>query len=118
MRLLPEFDAPAHVGEGWQWVGDGATVCFRAEPWQKFCVEPPCGQLDPTVDKVYTVLAGIYRDMLDVFQPDMFHMGGDEVSWNRCDVREPDVEARAKKPLSCCRSTSTAGIRPSPSCSG
>ncbi|XP_026276517.2 chitooligosaccharidolytic beta-N-acetylglucosaminidase [Frankliniella occidentalis] len=82
VRVLPEFDAPAHVGEGWQWVGHNATVCFRAEPWQKFCVEPPCGQLDPTVDKVYDVLGGIYRDMLDAFKPDMFHMGGDEVNFN------------------------------------
>lgn len=78
IRVLPELDAPAHVGEGWQWV-DGATVCFRQEPWQRYCVEPPCGQLNPTVDKVYDVLAGLYRDMLALFKPDMFHMGGDEV---------------------------------------
>lgn len=96
IRVLPEFDAPAHVGEGWQWV-QNATVCFRQEPWQKYCVEPPCGQLDPTVDKVYDVLGGIYRDMLDVFKPDMFHMGGDEVNfhcWNTTDSIVQWLDAR------------------------
>lgn len=27
VRVLPEFDAPAHVGEGWQ--DTGLTVCFK-----------------------------------------------------------------------------------------
>ncbi|CAK9803038.1 Chitooligosaccharidolytic beta-N-acetylglucosaminidase [Anthophora quadrimaculata] len=82
VRILPEFDAPAHVGEGWQWVGDDAVVCFNAEPWQNYCVEPPCGQLNPTNEKIYELLEGIYKDMLEDFQPDLFHMGGDEVNLN------------------------------------
>ncbi|KAK0163603.1 hypothetical protein PV327_007269 [Microctonus hyperodae] len=89
VRVLPEFDAPAHVGEGWQWVGDNATVCFRAEPWMNYCVEPPCGQLNPTSDRVYEILESIYRDMLEDFKPDIFHMGGDEVNincWNSSSV--------------------------------
>ncbi|CAH1646832.1 unnamed protein product [Spodoptera littoralis] len=83
VRVLPEFDAPAHVGEGWQ--DTGLTVCFKAEPWQKYCVEPPCGQLNPTREELYEHLEDIYTEMAGVFQPDMFHMGGDEVSekcWN------------------------------------
>ncbi|KAG7199186.1 hypothetical protein KM043_018061 [Ampulex compressa] len=83
VRVLPEFDAPAHVGEGWQWVGDNATVCFKAEPWRSYCVEPPCGQLNPTSEKVYEILEGIYGDMLrDFYVSDVFHMGGDEVNLN------------------------------------
>lgn len=84
VRVLPEFDAPAHVGEGWQ--KKDMTACFNAQPWNAYCVEPPCGQLDPTVDKLYDVLEDIYREMYEYFKkPDMFHMGGDEVSvecWN------------------------------------
>lgn len=82
--LLPEFDAPAHVGEGWQF--KNLTACFNAQPWSKYCVEPPCGQLDPTKDQMYDILEDIYREMYEAFgQPDIFHMGGDEVSnscWN------------------------------------
>ncbi|KAJ0175402.1 hypothetical protein K1T71_008561 [Dendrolimus kikuchii] len=84
VRVMPEFDAPAHVGEGWQ--DTGHTVCFKAEPWASYCVEPPCGQLNPIHEDLYNVLEDIYLDMAEAFhQPDLFHMGGDEVSercWN------------------------------------
>ncbi|XP_054264214.1 chitooligosaccharidolytic beta-N-acetylglucosaminidase-like isoform X1 [Macrosteles quadrilineatus] len=83
VRIIPELDAPAHVGEGWQWTDPHqATVCFKKEPWQKFCVEPPCGQINPTSDYAYTVLQGIYKDMEKLFDSDLFHMGGDEVNLN------------------------------------
>lgn len=84
VRVIPEFDAPAHVGEGWQ--DTGLTVCFKAEPWASYCVEPPCGQLNPTKPELYDVLENIYTDMAELFTTtDLFHMGGDEVSercWN------------------------------------
>ncbi|XP_066992201.2 chitooligosaccharidolytic beta-N-acetylglucosaminidase [Anabrus simplex] len=89
VRVVPEFDEPAHVGEGWQWVGENTTVCFKAEPWQSYCVEPPCGQLNPTSDKVYQILGGIFSDMLQVFDSDIFHMGGDEVNLNCWNTSEP-----------------------------
>jgi len=48
-----------------------------------YCVEPPCGQLNPTSERVYEILEGIYKDMIEDFQqPDIFHMGGDEVNIN------------------------------------
>lgn len=82
--VLPEFDAPAHVGEGWQ--KKNVTACFNYQPWAKYCVEPPCGQLDPTKDNLYDILEDIYTEMYSAFgRPDLFHMGGDEVShscWN------------------------------------
>ncbi|KOB75344.1 Beta-hexosaminidase, partial [Operophtera brumata] len=72
VRVLPEFDAPAHVGEGWQ--DTGLTTCFN----------PPCGQLNPAREELYEHLEDIYSDMA----ADMFHMGGDEVNyrcWNSSD---------------------------------
>ncbi|KRT85799.1 glycoside hydrolase, partial [Oryctes borbonicus] len=83
IRVMPEFDAPAHVGEGWQ--DTGFVVCLHKEPWSSYCVEPPCGQLDPTQEKLYDYLEGIYHDMINQFDADIFHMGGDEVAfscWN------------------------------------
>lgn len=84
VRVLPEFDAPAHVGEGWQ--RTNLTVCFNQQPWDAFCVEPPCGQLNPTRDELYPLLGDIYAEMFRLFRaPGLFHMGGDEVSvacWN------------------------------------
>lgn len=86
VRVLPEFDAPAHVGEGWQ--KTDYVVCFNAQPWTQYCVEPPCGQFDPTKDGLYDVLEDLYGEMLSQFDPDIFHMGGDEVQftcWNSTD---------------------------------
>ncbi|KAF2899728.1 hypothetical protein ILUMI_06454 [Ignelater luminosus] len=83
VRVLPEYDAPAHVGEGWQ--DTDFVTCFNKKPWQDYCVGPPCGQFDPTKPKLYDALEDIYKDMIAQFNPDIFHMGGDEVSmkcWN------------------------------------
>jgi len=87
VHILPEFDAPAHVGNGFQWGeedGQGnLTVCTEQEPWASVCVEPPCGQLNIANDKMYDVLSIIYTDMADMFQPmHAFHYGGDEVNLN------------------------------------
>ena len=51
VKVLPEFDAPAHVGNGWQFAEQKfpewgrLAVCVNQEPWQEYCVEPPCGQV-------------------------------------------------------------------------
>jgi len=86
VRVLPEFDAPAHVGNGWQFgekEGKGKlAVCVNQEPWQDYCVEPPCGQLNPVNPHVYTTLGKLYEDFFELFETDMFHMGGDEVNLN------------------------------------
>jgi len=86
VRILPEFDQPAHCGEGWQWgpsKGMGnLAVCVKKEPWQNYCVEPPCGQLNPTNMKIYDVLGKIYKTYFDLFNPDIYHAGGDEININ------------------------------------
>ncbi|KAL7732024.1 hypothetical protein ACLKA6_015787 [Drosophila palustris] len=95
IRVLPEFDSPAHVGEGWQ--HKNMTACFNAQPWTQYCVEPPCGQLDPTVDDMYNVLQDIFSDMFKLHNPDVFHMGGDEVSvacWNSSETIRNWMTAR------------------------
>ncbi|KAK8384210.1 hypothetical protein O3P69_009152 [Scylla paramamosain] len=87
VRVLPELDAPAHVGNGWQWAekeGLGRlAVCVNQEPWQELCVEPPCGQLNLANPAIYDIIGQIYEEMLDIFAPvDIFHYGGDEVNLN------------------------------------
>ncbi|KAK9497876.1 hypothetical protein O3M35_003786 [Rhynocoris fuscipes] len=88
IRIVPELDLPAHVGEGWQ-ASPGSVVCFNAQPWTQYCVEPPCGQIDPTSHSVYNVLQDLYKDFNRLFDGDMFHMGGDEVNlncWNSTEI--------------------------------
>jgi len=86
VRVLPEFDQPAHCGEGWQWgpskgLGNLA-VCVNQQPWESYCSEPPCGQLNPTNENLYDVLSKIYKEFFEMFEPDIFHAGGDEINLN------------------------------------
>ncbi|OQR81875.1 beta-hexosaminidase [Thraustotheca clavata] len=93
VRIIPELDAPAHAGAGWQWgpkagYGD-LTLCYGADPWMNYCLEPPCGQLNPLNKQVYSVLDTVYKELTSLFDGDVFHMGGDEVSipcWNSSKV--------------------------------
>ncbi|XP_049530305.1 probable beta-hexosaminidase fdl [Anopheles darlingi] len=87
IRIIFEFDAPAHAGNGWQWgphkgLGDLA-ICVNQLPWRNYCIEPPCGQLNPANPNLFLVLEQLYMDIaeMDPQQP-VFHMGGDEVFYN------------------------------------
>ena len=85
VRVLPEFDSPAHVGAGWEAVDPSLTVCVNRQPWDEWCVEPPCGQLNPVKPALYDVLGNIFTDMLNMFGVKQFHLGGDEIHvgcWN------------------------------------
>ena len=46
IRVIPEFDSPAHVRFGWRQPGwEDYTVCVDHQPWEEYCVEPGCGQV-------------------------------------------------------------------------
>uniref|UniRef100_A0A182NN29 beta-N-acetylhexosaminidase n=1 Tax=Anopheles dirus TaxID=7168 RepID=A0A182NN29_9DIPT len=90
IRVIIEIDAPAHAGNGWQWgpskgLGD-LGVCINKQPWRNFCIEPPCGQLNPANPNLYDVLQQIYHELIDLNRDEpAIHMGGDEVyfsCWN------------------------------------
>jgi hexosaminidase len=80
-----EIDSPAHAGNGWQWSkasGYGEmALCVDKGPWRKYCVQPPCGQLNPINTNTYKWLGKIYKDLISAFpKGEAFHMGGDEVN--------------------------------------
>ena len=101
VKITPELDAPSHMGAGWDWgpiygLGD-LGLCFDKQPWQEYCAQPPCGVINPINDNLYKVLGNIYKDMADLFQSDMFHMGGDEVNMRCWKETETIVEWMADK---------------------
>ncbi|RZC38328.1 beta-N-acetylglucosaminidase NAG2, partial [Asbolus verrucosus] len=90
VRIIIEIDAPAHAGNGWQWgpqagLGDLA-VCINQQPFRSYCIESPCGQLNPVNPNLYTILKVLYNDIINMLpKGEVFHMGGDEVyipCWN------------------------------------
>lgn len=95
VRVILELDSPSHVGAGWEWgpyegLGN-ITVCVNRQPWRDFCIQPPCGQINPVNPNVYDVLRDIYSDVLGVMgASSVLHLGGDEVYIN-CWNATPEV---------------------------
>lgn len=85
VRVLIEIDAPSHAGNGWNWgpkygLGDLA-VCVNQQPWRQYCIQPPCGQLNPANHLIFGILRDIYSDLVKLLpHGETIHMGGDEVS--------------------------------------
>jgi len=95
IRVIPELDTPAHAGAGWNFgerTGLGKLVLCNDQdtPWFDLCKEPPCGQLNPTNPEVYNVLSDLYKDMIEAFNPEFVHMGGDDTSF-KCWSNSPEV---------------------------
>ncbi|XP_050313365.1 chitooligosaccharidolytic beta-N-acetylglucosaminidase [Anthonomus grandis grandis] len=90
IRIIPEIDGPAHAGSGWQWGPEASlgnlVVCYNQQPYRSYCIQPPCGQMNPANQNLYFVLQNLYADLIDLWtESDVFHMGGDEVytpCWN------------------------------------
>jgi len=110
ISIIPELDGPAHASAGWQWgekEGKGRLVVCTGneaqEPWFDLAKEPPSGQFNPINDELYNVMEELYRDFMDYFDPEMVHMGGDDVSF-KCWQNTPEVlkylEDRKKEPNS------------------
>lgn len=56
---------------------DEIFACVRC----RFCIQPPCGQINPVNNLVFGVLRSIYQHLQTLLPPDeTIHMGGDEVS--------------------------------------
>lgn len=85
IQIIPEIDAPAHAGNGWDWgtkhgLGE-LSLCINQQPWNFYCGEPPCGQLNPKNNNTYMILQKLYAELLELTGPtDYFHLGGDEVN--------------------------------------
>lgn len=87
IRVIIEIDTPSHVG--WDWgprysLGDLA-VCVNMQPWRNYCIQPPCGQLNPVNNYVFGVLRNVYRYLQTLLpESETIHMGGDEVIVQMC----------------------------------
>merc|ERR1719309_396548 len=77
ISVVPEMSAPGRSSAGWQWgnkEGKGELVLCNQQPetWFNYGKEPPSGQMN-------------------IVNPEMFHMGGDDVSF-RCFEQSPEIQ--------------------------
>ena len=79
--VLPELDAPAHAGYGWDWgsskgLGNLTTCMSKTGRWTEFdptinknislSAEPPSGQLNPLNENVYKVGSSIFINIFAI----------------------------------------------------
>ncbi|KAK7071899.1 Chitooligosaccharidolytic beta-N-acetylglucosaminidase-like [Halocaridina rubra] len=109
IRVVPEFNAPGHTAAGWQWgekSGKGRMVLCagqKEKPWFDLGNEPPAGQMNPVNPELYNVLGEIYKDMVEYFDADMVHMGGDDVSfkcWQNSEEIQQYLAENGREPSS------------------
>jgi hexosaminidase len=84
IRILPEFDMPAHTGS---WFAGHPELSAGPGP---FPIERGVGifnpVLDPTREEVYRFLDGFIGEMAALFPDPYFHVGGDEVNGKQWDA--------------------------------
>ncbi|XP_055546906.1 chitooligosaccharidolytic beta-N-acetylglucosaminidase [Wyeomyia smithii] len=102
IRVILEFDAPAHAGNGWQWAPSAnlgnIAVCINEQPWRQLCIEPPCGQFNPANENLYKVLDKVYSDFAQLIPAEeILHMGGDEVFFGCWNATEEIVDYLSKQ---------------------
>ena len=108
IRVVPEFDTPAHASS-WN-VGYPGTTIFCG------CTEQPCppGSTDPATgkpshysdvfnpvsNKSFALLSGFFTEMASIFPDEQMHLGVDEVLWtclNRSAEVTDFIQAHGKK---------------------
>ncbi|KAI8330598.1 glycoside hydrolase superfamily, partial [Chlamydoabsidia padenii] len=96
IRVIPEIDMPAHTGS-WGLAYKDITTCtgrYYMEPdneWDhRLAAEPTTGQLNPTKDKTYEIVAQVIAELADLFPDSHYHGGGDEPVY-RCWDKDESV---------------------------
>lgn len=94
IRVVPEFDVPGHATS---WVVAFPELASAPGPYS---LENNAGIFDPTLDptneKTYEVLQGLFAEMAQLFPDPYFHIGGDENEGKQWDAN-PAIQAFMKK---------------------
>jgi hexosaminidase len=88
IRVIPEFDMPAHTVSWGFSHPELLTMCYFSNQTQA-----QIGPLDPTKNTTYTFLTNFFTDVVDVFSDSYIHIGGDNYSTYFCWRSNPDIKA-------------------------
>lgn len=97
IRIIPEFDNPGHSRSiGLDPYFNEIIRCFNKD-WPntvpgayKINGGPPTGVLDPSNQKTYDLIRGIFTDFNSIFPDNYIHLGGDEV-FTSCFGENPNI---------------------------
>ncbi|KAI8613627.1 glycoside hydrolase superfamily [Chytriomyces sp. MP71] len=92
IRVIPEFDLPGHSAV-FGFISSDLVSHWNSTPWESFCVQPPCGQLDPRNKAAIKVVEDLITDIGSWFKDPYIHVGHDELPHNAYD---DETAARAK----------------------
>eukprot|EP01133_Synstelium_polycarpum_P004107 gene4107-4794_t len=90
IRVVPEFDTPAHSFSWGAAFPEIITQCPQ-DLWDSSMIP-----LSPATEKSFEVIEGVYGDMTNIFFDNHFHAGGDETDLN-CWNTDPTVAAWMKE---------------------
>lgn len=87
VRVIPELDMPGHTRAGYAALNKSILACENSwwsnDVWsEKTAMEPPPGQLEILKNETYEIVEGIYHELSEVFEDNIFHVGGDELQGN------------------------------------
>ncbi len=78
IEIIPEFDIPGH-----------SNAALEAFPQLRCPHDPKSTAFCAGNPQSYSLIKGIYSEMIDIFKPRYIHIGGDERQkdlWNKCDL--------------------------------
>ena len=75
IRTIFEIDMPSHSGNGWQTFNltGPIVVCLNEQPWREYCIQPPCGQLNPLNEYIHVNCLNFLKFSLAIMQYSHFH---------------------------------------------
>ncbi|XP_043474482.1 beta-hexosaminidase subunit beta-like isoform X4 [Leptopilina heterotoma] len=86
IRVIPEFDTPAHTTSWGQGHPELLTQCYD----KNGNLDGSTGPMDPTKPVLYTFLRSLLEEVVRLFPDKYLHVGGDEVPFE-CWESNPDI---------------------------
>ncbi|KAI8613535.1 glycoside hydrolase superfamily [Chytriomyces sp. MP71] len=97
VRIIPEFDLPGHSAV-FGFSGGNLVTHWNSTPWDYYCVQPPCGQLDPRNSRAMQIIHDLITDVGSWFKDPFIHVGHDELPGNAYDGSNVKDVLRAFEP--------------------
>ncbi len=94
VRVVPEFDVPGHATAWLTAFPEISSAPENYSPERRSGIFDPT--LDPTNEKTYEILNGLFTEMAQLFTDEYFHIGGDENEGHHWDAN-PKIQAFMKR---------------------